>query len=140
MCEQWVAIYGTSKGEMECSCKRCCIAKLHAGKARLLIADACFRTRSRTTEVSEDMWCHQLAAAPSSSTSSNSAGCAQESYYVGRARDCSRYFTPRSLTSIPAAGIVCIQVRQELFIRDVGNRGGSGPRICALKKDGKRVG
>ena len=45
---------------MECSCKRCCIAKLHAGKARLLIADACFRTRSRTTEVSEDMWCHQL--------------------------------------------------------------------------------
>jgi hypothetical protein len=71
---------------------------------------------------------------------SNSAGCAQESYYVGRARDCSRYFTPRSLTSIPAAGIVCIQVRQELFIRDVGNRGGSGPRICALKKDGKRVG
>ena len=39
-----------------------------AGKARLLIADAWFRTRSRTTEVSEDMWCHQLAAAPSSST------------------------------------------------------------------------
>ena len=46
----------------------------------------------------------------------------------------------RSFDDTSTAGIVCIQVRQELFIRDVGNRGGSGPRICALKKDGKRVG